>query len=80
MDKQQFADLIEKYKKPVRSRAAKGDDEEDEEFDKKEKEREIQYRREFESDLHYLCTFGLMDELRQEINIPISLIKYGHTD
>lgn len=25
-------------------------------------------------------TFGLVDELRPEINVPISLLKYGHSD
>lgn len=38
------------------------------------------FRREFESDLHYLATFGLEDRIRPEIDEPINLIKYGHTD
>lgn len=78
MDKAVLADLMKKYKKPVRSKAA--DDKEEEELEKEEKEREARYRQEFESDLHYLGTFGLADELRPEISVPISLIKYGHTD
>lgn len=45
-----------------------------------DKDEDESYRREFESDLFYLGTFGLEDPLRAEINIPINLIKYGHTD
>jgi Ca2+ transporting ATPase len=45
-----------------------------------DKDEDDAYRREFESDLFYLATFGLDDPLRAEINTPINLIKYGHTD
>lgn len=45
-----------------------------------DKDEDEAYRREFESDLFYLGTFGLEDPLRPEINIPINLIKFGHTD
>ena len=38
------------------------------------------FRSEFESDLIYLGTFGLEDRIRPEIDEPINLIKYGHTD
>ena len=38
------------------------------------------FRREFESELIYLGTFGLEDRIRPEIDEPINLIKYGHTD
>lgn len=38
------------------------------------------FRREFESDLYYLGTFGLEDCIRPEIDEPINLIKYGHSE
>lgn len=45
-----------------------------------DKDEDPAYRREFESDLFYLGTFGLKDDLRPEIHTPISQIKYGHTE
>lgn len=45
-----------------------------------DRDEDASYRREYDSDLFYLGTFGLEDPLRPEINKPINLIKYGHTD
>ena len=45
-----------------------------------DKDEDEGYRKEFESNLFYLGTFGLEDPLRSEIHTPINLIKYGHTD
>ena len=39
-----------------------------------------EYREIFESQLFYLGTFGLEDPVREDINIPIHYIKYGHMD
>lgn len=44
------------------------------------REEEDEYRHEFETGLFYLGTFGLEDPVRPEIENPVSLIKYGHTD
>jgi Ca2+ transporting ATPase len=45
-----------------------------------ERDEDDSFRREFESELYYLGTFGLEDRIRPEIDEPINLIKYGHTD
>lgn len=39
-----------------------------------------EYRQIFESQLFYLGTFGLDDPIRENINIPINQIKFGHSD
>jgi len=44
------------------------------------REEEDEYRHEFEAGLFYLGTFGLADPVRSDIDKPVSLIKYGHTD
>lgn len=44
------------------------------------REEEDEYRHEFETGLFYLGTFGLDDPVRTDIEVPINLIKYGHTD
>lgn len=38
-----------------------------------------EFRSEIESDLIYLCTFGLQDPLRENIDETIQLIRYGNT-
>lgn len=76
-------ELKARYAKPPRSKAndnKTNDAEEEQELEDADKEREARFRHEFESDLHYLGTFGLADELRPEVSVPISLLKYGHTD
>ena len=45
-----------------------------------ERNEDDSFRSEFESELYYLATFGLEDRIRPEIDEPIALIKYGHTD
>lgn len=45
-----------------------------------DKDEEAGYRALFENELCYLGTFGLKDELRQEVNIPITLLRFGHTE
>lgn len=39
-----------------------------------------EFRHEIESDLIYLCTFGLDDPLRESIEETIQLIKFGHAN
>jgi len=39
-----------------------------------------EFRSEIESDLIYLCTFGLDDPLREAIHETVQLIKFGHTN
>lgn len=41
---------------------------------------DAKFRQEIESDLFYLGTFGLEDNIRPNIDKPINLIKYGHTE
>lgn len=45
-----------------------------------EKDEDSGYRALFENELCYLGTFGLKDELRQEVNVPITLLRFGHTE
>ena len=45
-----------------------------------DKDEEEGYRALFENELCYLGTFGMKDELRQEVNTPITLLKYGHIE
>jgi magnesium-transporting ATPase (P-type) len=39
-----------------------------------------EFRDELESDLIYLCTFGLEDPIRESIDETIQMIKFGNTD
>jgi len=41
---------------------------------------EPEFRMEIEKNLVYIGTFGLEDPVRDDVHVPVHMIRYGHTD
>ena len=41
---------------------------------------EPEFRMEIEKNLVYIGTFGLEDPVRDDVHVPVHMIRYGHTE